>query len=433
MRPRKRNGSGQVASDEEPAPLVGTSEREAVIARLFDGVLRSARSHLLRAEQPLAAEVWGSGLLAVWDDLPSRGGDAHLAFGEALIRHARALGTPEAMAVLLSLASVAPARLSTKARTAAAELEPEGVPTPVWAAQVGTAVPTEAWIGRDLYGDQEIVLIGFSYPESAPGAGDESHHSICVLVDHLLGGVVKDAYPAAALEQTLAHWREAEGDGITVRPATLAEAAGRLAAALAATAGDEHSPGGACRGRQGLAEVRALLAVRLAALPRGESPGEGGLDPHAREALVAEFLRSPEAAGLRAEPAVVDVCHRLVSYRCDFGDGDPRRWSPTLAGLCLLDHFPARVSVDAPDVALVPDVLGAWVRFTARDRDLSEEALGRILDVIAACREDFGLAMSDAARHGRIRRLSLEMLAEGIDLTDDAAVSEWMAAYAGRR
>jgi hypothetical protein len=54
--------------------------------------------------------------------------------------------------------------------------------------------------------------------------------------------------------------------------------------------------------------------------------------------------------------------------------------------------------LDGPDVALVPDVLGAWVRFAARDRGLPEPAVARILDVIARCRDDFQRAM-DAAAH----------------------------------
>jgi hypothetical protein len=436
MGTRKRSRGGQTAaSGQEQATPSGEAERQAVIARLFDGVLRSARSHLLRAEQPLAVEVWASGLLAVWNGLPSPDDDSHQGFGEALVRHVRALGTPESMAVLLALTSVAPARLSTQARTAATELEPKGVPTPAWGARVGRAVPTEAWIGGDVYGDQELLLVGFAYPESAPGAGDESHHSICVLVDHLLGGRAKDAYPAAPLPQTLARWREVEGDGLTLCPVSLAAVAGRLATALAATDfGDDHPSGDHSfyRGRS-LAELRALLAARLAVLPPGTSPSAGELDADARTALVSEFLSSPEAVGLLAEPAVVGLCHSLVSYRCDFGDGDPRRWSPTLAGLCLLEHFPTRVSLDEPDIALVPDVLSAWVRFAGRGRGLPEAALGRILDAIAACREGFERAMGDAARYGPPpKRFSGAMLAQGIDLTDDAAVSEWLADYVSR-
>ncbi|HYH51966.1 MAG TPA: hypothetical protein VEG38_20665 [Acidimicrobiia bacterium] len=394
-------------------PSAEDSQREAVITRLFDGVLRSARSQLLRAESPLAVEVWGSGLMAVWEHLPPAPGnsdDTAGSFTEALVRHAAELGTPEAMAVLAALVAVAPSRIATRARTAAAILEQDGVARPAWATVAGTALPTDAWIGSDVYGDQEIVIVGFVYP-TVPG---DPGHSICVLVDHTERGVAKDAYPAAPLAETLARWREAQGEGITLRPASLAEVAARLADALMAT---DFAAGG--RDGSSLAEMRALLTARLATLPPAANTGLEELDAEGRDWLVAEFLGSSEAADLLSEPAAVTVCHSLITYRCDYGDGDPLRWSPTLAGLCLLDHFPVKVSLDAPDVALVPDVLAAWVAFAARRKNLPDAALGRILDVIDSCREDFPIAMSDAARYSPAKRAAMELIHRGVDLTDD--------------
>jgi hypothetical protein len=425
---RKRGGR---AMRDEPMvfPSAEDVQREAVIARLFDGVLRSARSQLLRADSPLAAEVWGSGVMAVWDGLPagsggdgpfSPGGDAGWSFTEALIRHCAELATPDGMAVLAALASVGPARVATRARTAAAALEQAGIASPAWAGVAGTAVPTEAWIGSDVYGDQEIVIVGFFYP----GLVDDPGHSICVLVDHTERGVAKDAYPAAPLAQTLARWREAEGDGIGLRPASLSEVAARLADALVATdfAGDQNQADG-----RTLGEMRALLASRLNSMPPAAAVGVEELDSEGREWLVAEFLGGPEAADLLSEPAAVTICHSLIAYRCDYGDGDPLRWSPTLAGLCLLDHFPIKVSLDEPDLPLVPDVLAAWVGFAARRRNLPEAALARILDVIDSCREDFPVAMGDVSRYSPAKRAAMDHLNRGIDLTDDYA---W--AQAGR-
>ena len=428
---RKRSSAGSATRQgrsgrEEPLafPSAEDAQREAVIARLFDGVLRSARTQLLRAEEPLAAEVWGSGVLAVWEGLPGgvggfapAGADpttstAAAGFAEALIRHAGDLATPEAMAVLATLAAVGPSRVATRARTAAAALEQAGIGAPAWAGIAGTAVPTEAWIGSDIYGDQEIVIVGFSYP-SLP---DDPGHSICVLVDHTERGIAKDAYPAAPLVQTLARWREAEGDGISLRPASLPEVAARLADALVAT--DFVDDASQTDGRT-LAEMRSLLAARLATLPPAAAIGVAELDGEGREWLVAEFLGAPEAAGLLSEPAAVIVCHSLIAYRCDYGDGDPLRWSPTLAGLCLLDHFPVRVSLDAPDLALVPDVLAAWVAFASRRRHLPESALARILEVIDSCRVDFPVAMGDVSRYSLAKRAAMDLLARGIDLTDD--------------
>ena len=422
---RKRGGR---AMRDEPMmfPSAEDAHREAVIARLFDGVLRSARSQLLRAESPLAAEVWGSGLMSVWESLPTAPGDGGpfpsaardtpASFAEALVRHAAQLGTAEGMAVLAALGSVAPTRVATRARTAAAALEQRGITAPAWASVAGTAVPTEAWIGSDVYGDQEIVIVGFAYP----GLADDPGHSICVLVDHTERGIAKDAYPAAPLPQTLARWREAEGDGISLRPASLPEVAARLADALVAT---DFADDGKAEGRT-LAEMRALLASRLNTLPPAAAVGVEELDTEGREWLVAEFLGAPEAADLLSEPAAVIVCHSLITYRCDYGDGDPLRWSPTLAGLCLLDHFPVKVSLDEPDLALVPDVLAAWVVFSARRRHLPEPALARILDVIDSCREDFPVAMGDVSRYSPAKRAAMDLLRRGIDLTDDHTWAE---------
>src|SRR5688572_16296310 len=100
-------GFGGVPRDDFPS--ADDCQREAVITRLFDGVLRSARSQLLRAESPLAVEVWASGLMAVWESLPSGtfsdtvfsgdtpGSPGSSTFVEALVRHAAELGTPEGM------------------------------------------------------------------------------------------------------------------------------------------------------------------------------------------------------------------------------------------------------------------------------------------------------------------------------------------------
>lgn len=432
MGTRKRSGgrrASQELGDEAAAALPIDAERQAVVTRLFDGVLRSAENHLCRTHEPLAAEVWASGLLAVWDELPgpsreASGDDRNRAFGDALVRHARAQGRPEALAVLLAVAGVAPTRLATMARTAATGLTRRGVPAPVWAEAVGVAVPTEAWVGRDVFGDQEIVIIGFDYPENLWEGGE---HTICVLVDHNLGGRAKDAYPAGPLAATLARWQDAKSHGIRLRPVTLAEAAGRLADALVAT---EFADPDADRGVEAprrLAELRWLLAARLGALPLPVHTGLAELDHDARQEIVADFLSSPEAADLLAEPATVMISKRLVDFRCDHGDGDPLRWSPTLAGMCLLDHFPERIHLDPHEMALVPDVAVAWIRFAGRRKGLPAGAVGRTVAVVESCRDDFAVAMGDEERFGPTKRLSMEMQAEGIDLTDDQAVSRWIA------
>lgn len=361
-------------------------EREAMAARLFEGVLRSARSHLMYAVTPLAAEVWASGLFSVWQ---TDSGEDDDPFCEALIRHAQADGTPEAAAALCALAGVVPAKLATRARTAAAALEQDGVSPPAWAAVVGQVTPTEAWVGRDVYGDQEIVIVGFRYPDARTGDAEAIEHTVCVLVDHNLSGMAKDAYLAAALPETLERWREAEANGITLAPIDLAEAAARLEdALLAAELGSEEGEA-ATR----LLELRALLAARLEALPAPARSGPGEIDLGARERLVAEFLSSREAQTLLAEPAVVSIAAHLVDYRAARGDGDPLRWSPTLASTCLLHHFPGS-AFDETDLALVPDVLTAWVRFAGERRGLPPDAVDRVAAAVDACRREYAAVVT---------------------------------------
>src|SRR5260221_14413094 len=114
---------------------------------------------------------------------------------------------------------------------------------------------------------------------ASPGLQKDPGDSMCVVVDHTERGVAKDAYPAAPLPQTLARWREAEGDGIGLRPASLPEVAARLDDALGAT---DFVDDGKTDGRT-LAEMRTLLASRLNSLPPAAAVGGQELDAQGRE------------------------------------------------------------------------------------------------------------------------------------------------------
>ncbi|MGH8999292.1 MAG: hypothetical protein ACRDY7_07870 [Acidimicrobiia bacterium] len=387
---RKRAGRPELEIVEggEPDEPTGPEERArmATATRLFEGVFRSAGDHLCGATEPLAAEVWASAMLAIWADglVPGGTGDG---FTGALVRHAARQRTPEGAALLLAMSAVASPDVAEEARAGAESLFCAGVPIPVWADRVGRAEATEAWIGTDVYGDQDILIIGFGYPgRGALPHGDR--HTLCVLVDHNDGGRAKDAYPAADLPATLARWREAEANGITLRQCPLSEVAGRLEDALAAAAAAESD------GR--LLELRSLLAARLGAMPSPERAVPPGTDDESRAGLVTEFLESPEAAPLLMEPSVVDASHRLIDYRCT-RESDPLRFSPTVVGRYLLDHVPATaVGSDPCDLAAIPDVLSAWVRYGARRRGLGSAAVARTLSALDACRADFSFLVAQA-------------------------------------
>jgi hypothetical protein len=50
---------------------------------------------------------------------------------------------------------------------------------------------------------------------------------------------------------------------------------------------------------------------------------------------------------------VLDHC--LVA-RCDYGDGDPLRWSPTVVEMFLLDFLPRKAAMSMAEVRAVPYV-----------------------------------------------------------------------------
>jgi hypothetical protein len=394
VRPEGTAGARPAEPAERPLPSsepAGERQRDDIMGRLFAGVFTSAREHLLAVEGPLGAEVWASGMLSVWSDEKGwRRPDGSTGFAGALVRYASTLRSPEAAALLAATAGVAQGALAQAAAAAANDLWCAGVPTPAWAELVGRAQPTEAWVGTDAYGDQDILILGFGY-EGRGALPLEERHTICVLVDHNLEGAAKDAYPAADLAVTLGRWRDTEAHGIYLRQVSLSEAAGRLADALSGP------PPAAGR----LADLWALLGARLAMMPTPERGVPPVYDEMAQEAIVAGFLESPEAAGLLFEPRVTDLCRRLVAYRCNqeaagTRDADPLRWSPTLVARYLLDATSTTAAdLDPVDLAAIPDVLTAWVRYAARTQGVTQKALTRTLAAIEASRVEFTLLIGE--------------------------------------
>jgi hypothetical protein len=360
---RRVRGRGRTAPEAVPAEV---TEAEAALGRFAAAALRAAEEELTTTADPLAAEAWGSRLLSLADGIDDLSG---------LVRYAEAEMTTPSLALLLVLGSVAPSPLARRARTAASRQVGLGVPAPSWAEVVGRAAAREAWSGCDVFGDQEVILVGFSYP-------DGSEHTVSVLVEHNQGGAAVDAILTAPLAEVLPAWWASEG--IAMRPLSLTEAAVRLSAAMAAA--------GTTQGvavRSGLVAVRALLAARVASMPtRRRRAAAATTSTTDNRALVTEFLASPEAAGLPDGVAIARLCSELVEYRCRVGDGDPLRWSPALVARCLLDFLPGRLAGDgcAP---VVPEVLDAWIRWAGARRGVPDEVVERTAGAVARCRAGF--------------------------------------------
>lgn len=172
---------------------------------------------MLEEHDPLTVEILASQLAYLWsrpDPLAqSREANAYLE-GE-LVRLFAHRHDPGSAALLAGLAAVLPPDRAASARAAGSV----GV-HPRWASQMGASDVRDARTVLDECGDATQVLVRFGYP----GRPD---HALAVLVDHNLGGVVKDTWLAedadelfAAVRDSLAkqpHLREAPADPAHIR------------------------------------------------------------------------------------------------------------------------------------------------------------------------------------------------------------------------
>ncbi|MHB8436954.1 MAG: hypothetical protein ACYDC0_13965 [Acidimicrobiales bacterium] len=198
---------------------------------VFDGFCREILStqgrEIVRNADPLEAEMWMSDLLGMFAKLPLKGeADSADAIGGRFVEVAGRQGSLQSLACLKALAAVGSRRLAGKAsRVLATRKTPGSVPD--WISQIGAAKATSAWRASDHYGDQDSVMVSFTYPN-----GDE--HCLAVLVDHVFGGIAKDASVLTSpMSEVLALWRRDLDIALCEEPVGVA--AGRILEGLETT------------------------------------------------------------------------------------------------------------------------------------------------------------------------------------------------------
>jgi hypothetical protein len=104
----------------------------------------------------------------------------------ALIAEGEASGKPEALAMLRILAVLGPADARAEATEAADRMVAAGLTDRPWVTGLGAPQPGASFGYADVFGAQEAIAITFSY--------GRKRHAISVLIDHELGGGVKDCF-----------------------------------------------------------------------------------------------------------------------------------------------------------------------------------------------------------------------------------------------
>jgi Domain of unknown function (DUF6398) len=276
---------------------------------------------------------------------------------------------PETTALLAALAELGPDELiRARARRA---LTTRADPLPDWLARLGEASVYHAVESTHVLGDGDNVLLGVRLP---------GHELTAVIyIDHNLGTVVKDAFPAPSpISDVVGRLQEASDDpDISYRDLGLADARARVAQAI--EMGVVMFPPFET---ETWPASRPLTEWVLRLLPEG---GTGYVRPAWSEAAKkklakrffgSEFGRALDDADHR------DLLDQFLWFGTDYGPGDPLRWSPVAVEILLADWIPRKIVAGVAYLSKAPELLRAFIRFCHAERKIRPELTGQTLAAV---------------------------------------------------
>jgi hypothetical protein len=184
-------GSARVSSAGSQGPGAVVCGADVGVAEAVAAIAREVVGAVGRARHALAAELVVSQLMGTVEAAPllASGQDRAVARDELLgelIGWAVVDGSPAGLAFLRVATVLGTASSRAAASAAADRLAGCGVADRPWAAIVGRPRLVRAWWYGDVFGQQESVNMLFAYAHR--------EHCVCALIDHQLGGGVKDCW-----------------------------------------------------------------------------------------------------------------------------------------------------------------------------------------------------------------------------------------------
>lgn len=356
---------------QEPLFEVQVQPERRYFRQILDALTRSGFG-----ADPLEAELTVSKLFGtVWAAQTGDRAAAEESFGHALVEFARQHRTPTSVALLRTVAAVAPIREVRLAAAAAADrLVESGLPEPAWPRPAGDVTAGRCWSLDDVYGDMAVVICEYAYGDVSV---DERHGTL-VEVDHVsfsaavgaamlreVDVMVRDLFAEAARERPM----------LTLRQVDQAAARALLERAFARTdLIDEVTPA------PGFGPVRAFVLARLRALGDVHSlPFEAVASHAAPGPIVEEFLASPEAADLADTAYARSVAELIVEFGAERDPADVARVGPAKWEAFLAEWLPKR-SVDRQAAAPVIRAWSTWAGRRAGLPDRARDELARLLE-----------------------------------------------------
>jgi hypothetical protein len=402
------------------APAAKDADRE-LSALLAEMAAMSARE----AHEPadaLEAEQWASALIGTWHVRPMPAQDVEDLFFPGFVDALEQLGTARALATLRALAAVRADAHGRRASRAADRLAARGFSEAPWTAAVGRARPTAAALMSEAAFDDGLsVMVEYAGPGCEP-------HTLGIYIDHNLGGLVKDVFLAGPLTEVRGQFdRHAPNHvGLVIRDLDLAEARARVEAALYMVDHTYDPPV-----NEDVRLLRALVDARMRVLPDGfELPDDHEeVSAQEREALLADFLGSPEGRRWRGDEDAEDVAELAIDFGAGHNHGGPLRWSPVVVEIFMTGWLARKVTREPEFFTRVPDVLRDWVKYAGRRQAVPAAPLREAVAAVEHYRDEMLDAVTDPEAWGPAKAFALAAVDAGVDLTDRVEVERFMQSY----
>ena len=341
--------------------------------------------------------------------------------GPTVLPASRALAAAEACpdrgaaaVVAASISAYGPLRDRSRAARLLKRLAESGEPLPCWISALGDVAPHRAALLTDDWGDERSVWIDFERADGeVRGLGVSVNGSQGAYACHFVHGPSIEAIEGPFAQQP----------HTVMRPLGLADARATVEAALERRDRTDLD----YDGDDGLDhELRALVDQRVALLPDGGTRQPGSPTDEEIGGLCEEFVAV-------AGDAMPDEAQSVASAVCRFAyawcDGDPLCWSPPRVEHFLSVWIPAKSVCDDEWHDVVEWVFPLWLRFAAQRRGLTAELLELNLQAARESFADMRTNAADPAMRSPTTNIVTEMLDDGIDITDEATLQEWIGRY----
>jgi hypothetical protein len=253
---------------------------------------------------------------------------------------------------------------------------PALVGRPLWVPSMHKIEVTNTLVQSDPLNDGINVVVSFRWP-----AGGTA--SVVVYIDHNIGSIVKDAFVVPlSFDQMMEIYEESEGQHLTKVPISFADARAHIEGAIETFERSwppiETDTWPMCR---------PFVEWLIGHLPEGGARIEHPeVSETERDAVVDAFVadRGASIDGVSVAELRVLVSP-LIDFACDYGPGDPLRWSATAVELVLADWYARKVfGLDDDLMRRLPDVLEQLVRHAHALRsipaDLTDDTVASILE-----------------------------------------------------